>query len=206
MNRMSTSSVTPHRAYGSIPQPNLLWPRVLPFYSSVSGPWEHGGAKTKEVARLTAILGSQIPRREGIQSKTKLKNQIPIPNGAYYPGIGSTIPRSIPSHLNDNCWAPRTYRVVTSLNQRSFISYVISTWASISRCSWGFEFEQAVFSWRFGWYCCWGFEFENTDGGNEVAWEVPEIHGVLLSYGPVHFLISLLPTGLSGLREVQLGR
>lgn len=43
MNRMSTSSVTLHRAYGSIPQPNLLWPRVLPFYSSVSGPWEHGG-------------------------------------------------------------------------------------------------------------------------------------------------------------------
>ena len=43
MNRTSTSSVTPHRAYGSIPQPNLLWPRVLPFYSSVSGPWEHGG-------------------------------------------------------------------------------------------------------------------------------------------------------------------
>jgi hypothetical protein len=43
----------------------LLWPRVLPFYSSVSGPWEHGGAATKEVARLTAILGSQIPRREG---------------------------------------------------------------------------------------------------------------------------------------------
>uniref|UniRef100_A0A494G9W5 Uncharacterized protein n=1 Tax=Solanum lycopersicum TaxID=4081 RepID=A0A494G9W5_SOLLC len=41
MNRTSTSSVTPHRAYGSIPQPNLLWPRVLPFYSSVSGPWEH---------------------------------------------------------------------------------------------------------------------------------------------------------------------
>ncbi len=30
MNRTSTSSVTPHRAYGSIPQPNLLWPRVLP--------------------------------------------------------------------------------------------------------------------------------------------------------------------------------
>lgn len=73
MNRMSTSSVTPHRAYGSIPQPNLLWPRVLPFYSSVSGPWEHGGAKTKEVARLTAILGSQIPRRrrDSIVSKTK---------------------------------------------------------------------------------------------------------------------------------------
>lgn len=42
MNRTSTSSVTPHRAYGSIPQPNLLWPRVLPFYFSVSGPWEHG--------------------------------------------------------------------------------------------------------------------------------------------------------------------
>ncbi|XP_047974549.1 BES1/BZR1 homolog protein 2-like isoform X2 [Salvia hispanica] len=35
--------VAPHRAYGSLPQPNLLWPRVLPFYSSVSGPWEHGG-------------------------------------------------------------------------------------------------------------------------------------------------------------------
>ena len=30
MNRTSTSSVTPHRAYGSIPQPNLLWPWVLP--------------------------------------------------------------------------------------------------------------------------------------------------------------------------------
>lgn len=30
MNRTSTSYVTPHRAYGSIPQPNLLWPRVLP--------------------------------------------------------------------------------------------------------------------------------------------------------------------------------
>jgi hypothetical protein len=96
MNRMSTSSVTPHRAYGSIPQPNLLWPRVLPFYSSVSGPWEHGGAATKEVARLTAILGSQIPRG----FNPKLKNKIPIPNGAYYPGIGSTIPRSIRFHLN----------------------------------------------------------------------------------------------------------
>nr|YP_009381498.1 hypothetical protein AEK19_MT1085 [Utricularia reniformis]ART31307.1 hypothetical protein AEK19_MT1085 [Utricularia reniformis] len=43
MNRTSTFSVTPHRAYGSLPQPNLLWSRVFPFYSSVSGPWEHGG-------------------------------------------------------------------------------------------------------------------------------------------------------------------
>nr|QGW48295.1 hypothetical protein [Raphanus sativus]QGW48517.1 hypothetical protein [Raphanus sativus] len=46
MNRTSTSSLTPHRAYGSIPQPYLLWtPPVLPFYSSVSGPWEHGGGR-----------------------------------------------------------------------------------------------------------------------------------------------------------------
>lgn len=43
LNRTSTSSVTPHRAYGSIPQPNLLWPPpVFPFYSSVSGLWGLG--------------------------------------------------------------------------------------------------------------------------------------------------------------------
>ncbi|KAG5606560.1 hypothetical protein H5410_028052 [Solanum commersonii] len=46
MNRTSMSSFTLHRAFGSILQPNLLRPRVLPFYFSVSGPWEHGALET----------------------------------------------------------------------------------------------------------------------------------------------------------------
>lgn len=65
MNRTSTFSVLPHRAYGSIPQPNLLWPRALPFYSSVSRRRRKAKLRVAFEWLLTPLLGFFEEARDG---------------------------------------------------------------------------------------------------------------------------------------------
>ncbi|OMO65233.1 Photosystem antenna protein-like protein [Corchorus olitorius] len=66
MNRTSTSFVTPHRAYGSIPQPNLLWPRVLPFYSSAGRARKLPFLECKQGSLLTLLVAYVGDKEEGI--------------------------------------------------------------------------------------------------------------------------------------------
>ncbi|CAN6453630.1 unnamed protein product [Victoria cruziana] len=72
MNRMSTSSVTPTVLMALYP--NSLWPRVLPFYSSRSGPWGHGGAFPTEAPQKKDRPNSSIGRV--MESKPNVRSTV----------------------------------------------------------------------------------------------------------------------------------
>ncbi|KAF3775275.1 hypothetical protein EJ110_NYTH50604 [Nymphaea thermarum] len=72
MNRTSTSSVTPTALTALYP--NSLWPRVLPFYSSRSGPWGHGGAFPTEAPRKKDRPNSSIGRV--MESKPNVRSTV----------------------------------------------------------------------------------------------------------------------------------
>ncbi|CAN6446147.1 unnamed protein product [Victoria cruziana] len=54
--------------------PNSLWPRVLPFYSSRSGPWGHGGAFPTEAPRKKDRPNSSIGRV--MESKPNVRSTV----------------------------------------------------------------------------------------------------------------------------------